>query len=281
MPEDATLGTGELIETGRDLLAHLGDEAESLRVKVARMVDLSHPALVFGLAQHTLRLGRVVLDLYEQGLRLEAMPLVRVAFESAITASWMADSREATHAFHNEEFRQRRNLANTMARSANEVFVEGAKEFKYLDAEDLETAANPQARNFERLCESLVGGRSAYGIYRAMSAYTHPSVMLADHYVVAHENSEVKVRLRNEPEQIDHDSWLYLTVASMMWAARALDVMQEDSPNRSYLRGVARRLKSRDVLRLTDEARASEAKAEQQRRRAQWRGRRPRRRTGD
>jgi hypothetical protein len=78
--------------------------------------------------------------------------------------------------------------------------------------------------------------------------------------------------LRTEPEQPQHDSWLYLTVASMMWAMRALDHMDADHPHRSLLRDIAKRLQTSPTLRLTQAAAERERLADQVRRRAARKG---------
>jgi hypothetical protein len=57
-----------------------------------------------------------------------------------------------------------------------------------------------------------------------------------------------------------------------MWAARALDYMDQDHPARERLRQTAKRLGATEGFQLTDQARAREDAVRQQRRRAAWKG---------
>lgn len=274
-----TLTADELIALGRELIDRVGNDTRILEVKTDRIQNMAHAPIIFGLAQHSVRLGVVILDLYEADKRLEAMPLVRSLYEGALTAQWLAQSREAVGAWFNEDVRLRRMLSKDLARSASEIFKASASEVAHLDAEDVESIAGNQARHFSRLCDALQpGGAHAYAMYRIMSSYTHPSSTLVDHYAQRADNDDAGVVLRQEPHTIGHDAWLYISVASMMWASRALDVMHRDRPHREYLRSVARQLQVAEVLDLTPEARAAEDRAERERRRSKWKGPRRRRR---
>lgn len=276
---DDPINADELITLGRELIEAVEERDHPLTARTDRMVNLAHVPLVAGLAHHTLRLGAIVFDLYEQNLRLEAMPLVRSVYETAITAAWLSQSREAVGAFANEDVRQRKALSGSMAKAASDVFREGADQVAHITDSEIETIAQPQARSLEHRCRALApAGDHAYAIYRAMSALVHPSSTLADHYLTAADN-DAGLELHTYPEQPDHNSWLYLTVASMMWAMRALDHMDADHPHRSHLRAMARRLGTSPTLRLTDAAADEERRAEQSRRRAARNG--PRRSARD
>src|SRR4051794_31371295 len=126
------LSTERLIQIGREVIAR-SEHVSGLEVKSSRMVSAAHVPVVYGLMQHCLRLGSVTLDLHERGLRLEAMPLVRAQYETAITAQWAADSREGLFALFNEDIRQRKQLSETMARSASQAFREYADKLPHLD----------------------------------------------------------------------------------------------------------------------------------------------------
>lgn len=271
MGDGELIPTDELIRIGRDIIDTIENDDTAIEVRVDRLVNMGHAPVVYALTRHCLRLGTVVLDLHERGLRLEAMPTARSLYEIAITAQWLAQSREAINAFFNEDVRQRKALSNTMAESASAAFREGASEIAHLDKEDLETIARAQGQYFEQRCRALAPGAYAYALYRAMSWYCHPTGLLADQYAVEADNP-AGVELRPEPDQIEHDTWLYISVAAMVWASRALDLMRKGSPNREYLRSTARALGTTDVLRLTDEARAAEEAAAKERRHATWKG---------
>jgi len=204
------------------------------------------------------------------------MPIVRAVYEGALTAQWVADSREGLPAFLNHENDQRSKLADSMAKSVSEAFRDHAPDVARRDADRLDTIASSQAKYFQQRCLALERvGHDGYAIFRAMSNYSHPSGLLVDQYVIERPDTEVGIALRDEAEPVEHNTWLLLAVASMMWAARAVDIMDKHSPHRRYLRGIATRLGVPPELRLTPEARRAEAEAEQDRRRAQWKGAKP------
>lgn len=235
------------------------------------MVNLAHAPLVASLAYHALRLGETVIDLTERGRRLEAFPTVRATFETALTAMWLSQSREATYAFHNEHERQTRNLVEHGLKAASEAMRAGAEGVPARSVEEYDTSANPQARSFEQLCAALTGGRDAYVVYRLMSTYAHPSMAITEHYLFESQN-EAGVTLHAEPTQPRDNFWLYITVASMIWALRAVDHMDQGHPHRRWLRHAARELGIVETLSLTAEAQAAETLAEKARRRSSWKG---------
>lgn len=264
------LSAEELINLGRGLIDRVEADDTPVETLRERMVHGGHVPLVSGLAHHSLRLGAVVLNLYESGLRLEAMPLVRANYETALTTAWLSQSREAISAFANEDVRQRKALSASLAKSASEVFQTSAPRIAHIDEDELETIARPQAKSFEQLCATLTpGGEDAYAIYRAMSASVHPSITVADHYLEAVETDGGAILLIH-PEQPDHLSWLHLTVSSMVWAMRALDHMDRSHTHRSHLRSMARTLGVAETLDLTQQAKTAEAQADKERRRATW-----------
>lgn len=260
-----------LIELGRELIREHQSKHSALTVKRERMVNMAHAPLVASLAYHALRLGETVIDLTERGHRLEAFPTVRATFETAMTAMWLSQSREATSAFHNEHERQNRNLVEHGLKAASEAMRAGAAGITARSSEEYETSANPQARSFEKLCASLTGGRDAYVVYRLMSTYAHPSMAITEHYLFESEN-EAGVTLHSEPTQPTDNFWLYMTVASMIWALRAMDHMDQGHPHRSWLRQAAKKLGIAETLNLTPEAEAAEMKAEKERRKSSWKG---------
>lgn len=267
---------------GRDVIAHVQNH-RPITVSTARMANPAHFPLVHALTQHTMRLGSVAIDLYERDLKLEAAPTIRMAYECALTACWLADSREGVAAIFNEHARQRTNLAASFRESFSEVFREGADTISGVGVERLETIANAQAKNFKDLCYSL-GRPDAYALYRALSTSCHATPDIADAYIDERPEAPTGIHLRLEPQETGHDAWLFTLVAAMVWAARALDTMDQDRSNRNYLRGLARRLNVPELLRLTEEARAAEDMAERDRRRRLWKGPRRKatpRRVGD
>lgn len=252
-----------------------------LEVRTSRVSSGAHAPTVHSLATHTLRSATAALDLFDRGQRLEAMPLIRSAWECSVTAMWAADSREGSAGIHEESRRQRRELLRGMKEMPGISPFDPAERIAHSFGEVLPTSSEAygQARRFEQRCRALKGvGQPGYTIYRALSAYCHPSSSLLDCYLQK-DDGPAQVKLLHQPQGFEGDTWpIYLNVLAMMWGARAFDVMTVDQPHRSYLRGVARTLETgTDIARLTDEARGKEAEAEKARRRAHWKG--PRRRT--
>ena len=269
-----------LIALGRELLDEHRGKHEPLTVRRGRMVNMGHAPLVASLAYHALRLGETAMDLIESGRRLEALPTVRATFETALTAMWLSQSREATYGFYNEHERQTRTLVEHGLRAASEAMRAGASAPEPRPGRNYETNTDPQARSFQQLCASLTAGPDAYVVYRLMSAYAHPSMAITEHYLVEADN-EAGVTLHAEPAQPSDHFWLYMTVASMIWALRAVDHLDAGHPHRSWLRRAARRLGIAETLRMTAEAQAKEAMAETKRRRSTWKGPRKRSRARD
>jgi hypothetical protein len=260
-----------LIALGRDLIRQHLSKHDPLTVKRERMVNMAHAPLVAGLAYHALRLGETVIDLIAAGRRLEAFPTVRATFETAVTAVWLSQSREATYAFHNEHERQTKNLIERGLKAASEAMRASADGLSAREFNEYGTSANPQARSFEQLCATLTGGRDAYVVYRLMSTYAHPSMAITEHYLVESDN-ESGVTLHAEPTQPTDNFWLYMTVASMVWALRAVDHMDQGHPHRRTLREAAKQLGIAETLNLTPQAQADETRAEKERRRSTWKG---------
>ena len=188
---------------------------------------------------------------------------------------WLSQSREATYAFHNEYERQTRTLVEHGLKAASDAMRASASNLQPRLSQVYDTNSDPQARSFQQLCASLTAGPDAYVVYRLMSIYAHPSMAITEHYLVEAEN-EAGVTLHAEPSQPTDHFWLYMTVASMIWALRAVDHLDAGHPHRSWLRQAARRLGIAETLRMTAEAQASEKMAENKRRRSAWKGPRKR-----
>ena len=97
-----------------------------------------------------------------------------------------------------------------MAASASQVFQEGAPQI----CTSMTTKSTPSQTHKQRTSNnsaqhSTPGGEHAYVLYRAMSAYAHPSDFLVDHYAELADNP-MGVTLRMEPVVIDHDSWWHV-----------------------------------------------------------------------
>jgi hypothetical protein len=265
----------ELIALGRELF-EMGRGGGTFWGKASKVSQAQIPA-VHAVARHTLELGDSAITLIESDREFAALTLMRSALECALTSVWLVQSDEAVFGFAAEEYRQRRAISAEMAKAVSESLREGATRIAHLDEESVETIASPQARAFQQLCNQFAGGNEAYLHYRIMSGMVHPCVTLTDFYLELDDDAPGGAALGMDPKPIGHDSWLFLTVASMMWAQRALDHLDSNHTQRSRLRGIAHELQVPETLSLTPEAQQAAAKSAQARRRAEWVGPKSRR----
>ncbi|GAB2966666.1 DUF5677 domain-containing protein [Saccharothrix stipae] len=209
-------------------------------------VSMAQFVTVLALAAHTHRVARGVLVLYGEDLRLEAVPLVRSAYEHSLTAMWLAQYDEAVIGFVNRYDQQRRLAVDTIAKAG----WSGAKELAdRLEQEERRSSrADGPAGNFGQLCNELEpGGDEAYAIYRILSSLSHAGALLADHYMAA---DPLEVSL--EPRRVGEAThWLYLTAVSVVKAAWAVDMLEFDHPRRGALQAAGDRLGVQPESRLS------------------------------
>ena len=213
---------------------------------------------VWGLVAHTHRLGDAVLKMRDDGLSLETLPLIRLMYESALTAVWMAQNEEAAAAFVNKEKAALRATVTTMSRSANPTIRNAAAQggFPILDSPPIETDSDRQAKVFEALCNDLTpGGADAYLYYRMLCRYSHASVFVAEQYLVPSESGDEVTAVLAQPRDGAEPNWSFFLVASIIWAGRALDYIDPARQRRSQLRRAAREVGIAADLHLTDAAR--------------------------
>lgn len=215
-----------------------------------------HLPVVFGLAAHAHRLAAAALRLYDGGLPFEAVPLIRTAYETALTAMWVAQVDDALPALLNKELKQRRKLAANLSRARWSLTPEDIARIGR-DGYDLrETTSNGVAGSFEQLCRDLTpGGIEAYGLYRFMSAYTHPTVSVIDEYLVQREEGAwPPIGLSYHSKTEDWNLWLFFLAASLVWSGRAFDFYDRSHKRRNELRRAARALEIPPKLNLSDAA---------------------------
>jgi hypothetical protein len=112
-----------------------------------------------GLVAHCHLLAEAVMLLDREGYRLEVNPLVRAAYESALTASWLAHVADAPEAFVNSEWGNRRHQLSGIAAAwgpqvpQTEIDAAIARQ----PAEPYKTSSQSSAKYFERLCDDQRG----------------------------------------------------------------------------------------------------------------------------
>ncbi len=273
--EPGTAGRAELLDIASGLLAgwyataavdttvELGQRGE--RPNVSRFIS------VVALAGHTHLAVDQAIQHFEDGQDLLGTPMLRLGFESALTASWMALNSESSFALHNNEISAREALRKTIGESKQ--FADRLKDFPDLDDKLENVSSDAQAKYFWRLCEDLApDGKTLYLLYRMLSKMCHPSGFVIDRFVRMDEEGEVTaLGWRPLPHDEDPGLMYFLAVMSLVYAGRAVDFIEPSRSRRSELRDAARAAGFPAELRLTPEADQRIAKAEQKRRRAGWR----------
>lgn len=225
--------------------------------------------VTFALATHVHRLAATVLLLQDHDRGLESFPLVRSAFEHALTAQWLAQYPHGIHGFVNESLRQNKNLLTTVAQTGWASAVE------LLDQVDAvaptKHPADDAARHIKQLCDDLVpAGTQAYTMYRILCQYTHPTPRIVESYISR--NPLIAHSFPAGYQETDNAMWLFFTCASTIWAARAFDMLEDGHPRSKELRKAAKRLEIPPQFQLSPALQ----QRDQAHRRAKWQGPRAR-----
>jgi hypothetical protein len=233
----------------------IGWEAAPERMRGDRRKNPETTLAVFGFAAHVHRLARAALLLIDQEMVLEALPLVRSAFETALTCAWINEQPDALPALRNKEYRQWSALVDTLSRPAWRTDDETKAQWAALAHEPESTSSNQPVRYFKQLSDDLVqAGDQAYGLYRILSANVHPTIGVIRRYL--REPNEEHAILSHIPSPDSNpELWLLLLGGSMVWAGRAFDFHDPSRPRRNELRIAARTLRVPESLVLASAAR--------------------------
>lgn len=226
------------------------DALASVDIRVEDRTTLARFGLAYGLAAHAHRLARVAHPLLTGGRVLEAIPLVRAAYEAALTTVWCVQIQDAPWALANKQIRAHRQLMQTLKQSRDLAKLAAS----IRDEELILEGGQAIGDDFQSVCDSLEpGGADAYANYRLMSAMSHPTAFLADFYLA--EDNTVKpvgVRLRDAPDQPNATPYLAMLSASLVWGGRAIDYLVQGNRRRSELRKAARVLGINPELQARD-----------------------------
>ncbi|MDP3951153.1 hypothetical protein [Microbacterium sp.] len=234
--------------------------------------DLTRLAIVKGLACYVFDTGKAISTLHAARQINAMIPLVRLAYESALNVSLLVQSldQHGVDAFMHEYSRQRAALQLSASRSPSEVFREGAPDVSGIDGSPFKDS-HDSVRHFHQICEDLTpGGPDAYLYYRLLSAYSHPGVGVTDLYFEDNGQPGLPTFLGEAKEALPGGMLLFFTAASLLWSARAYSYLTRDQADRDFLRSVGRRIGVADSLALSDDYRrrhAARARAEREARR--------------
>lgn len=243
----------EVAALGRQLLAGWEQSIKGHSTSSqARPTQSAVLAVVHALTAHTHAVSRPALDLLAAGDTLAAMPLVRAAYEAAITAQWAAQTRDGGHAMLGEDRRRRRNHVRYLEQAAFSALQDTVAGVAQKIVYELDASAG--ARTFQSICEDLrPGGGDAYIAYRAMNHLSRPSALVVDQYLDLLDDPP-HLALRVQPKQPEPRTWTFMLVASLVWAGRAMDYLEQDKHRSPELRSAARLLGIPDQFHLTEAA---------------------------
>lgn len=267
-----TLTTAELRRLADDLILAWNDEGHPTemsqpRVRSGRPImttDVARMESVVGLARHVHETARAILLLIDSGQANAAVPLVRLVYECALTATWLVQSEDhdGVKAFMHEYTRQQTNLKSVLKRSIVEIFRQGADDVADTNM-DAHLGSTDNARRFDLICEDLApGGADAYLYYKALSSYSHAGVRVVDLYFSAPAPNDHVPPPRREPgSALGEDLLLFLCNASMVWSGRAVTYISKNKSYRGTLRRAARALEVTSEIHLSSAYRERHAEA--------------------
>lgn len=216
--------------------------------------DVARMTAVWGLACHVHQTAQAILLLFDHGMANQAIPLVRVVYENALTAVWLVQSKDqhGITAFLHEYNRTRAALKKDALEAVSETFREGAPDIVDADPAEFKGAFDSVQR-FGDICLDLTpGGKDAFIYYRILSSYCHASPNVADLYFQPLDDEGGVPRYVGEQEALDAPLLLFLTAASMVWAGRAFTYLTRNKQHGNQIRKVARELGVNAELQLSE-----------------------------
>jgi hypothetical protein len=274
-----TLTTSELRTLTDELLAAWDHEGHPREMSQPRArsgkpittTDLARMECVVGLARHVHETARAILLLIDSGHANSAVPLVRLAYECALTATWLVqgENDDGVKAFMHEYTRQQTSLQSVLKRSIVEIFREGADDVADTNMNAYIGSAD-NARRFDLICDDLApGGTDAYIYYKALSSVSHAGIPVVDLYFSAPAPGEVVPPPRRTPATaLGDDLLLFLNSASMVWSGRAVSYISKNASYRGTVRRAARSLGVTSEIQLSSSYRKRHADARRRSRQA-------------
>lgn len=186
--------------------------------------DPARFATTFAFVAHAHHLVKAACELLANGDYASAVPLLRVAYESAISAVWSADSTEATKAIELELMRGAKNLRMGLVETGlfEGVLDQLPEPTERLALEDVDREAIDQARRFNRMCEALEPeGVWVYQQFRLLSGLAHPSGSVISMFVPG--SGELVHASPVPAGSASYLSWWHAAGMTLLHAGQALD----------------------------------------------------------
>ena len=224
MPDEAALRVlcADLLEDGHAWLAASGGELTLGRPD--QEADHVRFASAFSFAAHAYHLVGVACGLLHERDYASAVPLLRVAYESAITSVWAADSTEAARALELELLRGVRNLRTGLTETGlfDATLEQLPEPTERIAREDVNPGAIEQSRWFNRMCEALEPEPVwVYQQFRLLSSYAHPSGSVITMFAPGPDES-----LHATPVPVganEYLAWWFAAGTILLHAGQALD----------------------------------------------------------
>jgi hypothetical protein len=216
--------------------------------------------LVLAFASHAHHLTGTTCSLLNDGDYASAVPLLRVAYESALTAVWAAESEEAARALHDR-------YIDDVGKLRGSVEKTGWFDDLLGRVPDPGTAigaagrAKGEASSFFNLCQALEPHPDwLYTTFRLISAYAHPSGSVVRMFVPTSVGEGVQFAPAEESAEA-HRQWWHAAAMCLLHAGQALDRIDPLAPRRELLAQVGELLGWDEPLRLSEAARRSVSEA--------------------
>lgn len=210
--------------------------------------------MIWGLTNHNVEIARTVVDLFNQGRMLIAMPLVRLAIDNAVTAAWLSFSPLATAALVHESLRQKKAAIAQIVQMGAKGFDAESLARAAVELEEWEDKKSPLAGNVEQRFKS-VSGEQAYNLYRIASSMSHASMNLADNYMVgvdATTDNPLGVEFDPDGRLFAEDSWLGVLASMVLLSMNTCDQVSEPSRFKNQLSKMSRDFGVPTAVKFTD-----------------------------
>lgn len=250
--EPAVLEVSAILEAYDGLLESWDRYRQGSGIRIRRGTNRAKFYVSYCLCAHSFRVGRAVRELLADDFAAECLPLVRSMYEFALTAQWVVQVDQAVESFVKRSLRDKRKTiaivpalripghdADDVARALAEI--------------DEETLTGHQRADFKNICLDLAepAGEAAYAHWRVLTGYCHPTEFLIGRYLDFGSDPD-DVFMRMPPDLPPLAGWASTALASLMWAAAAVDFVDPEHELRPGLQRVETLLGLKRVLRPSE-----------------------------
>ncbi|WP_295125941.1 DUF5677 domain-containing protein [uncultured Leifsonia sp.] len=193
---------------------------------------------------HAANLADAISTLVTRNMLVQAVPLLRLTMECAVTAAWFAVTPNSGRAAGLEGAKERLKLARGLARLSGADASDVIEDLEQ-NVRDESEAYSAEAHKFEQRALSLAGMDWLYVGYRELSGYSHAGTPLMDHYLRPAErtaDAPLGVTYSPENEFAVAEQVFQLHPLLMHLALTAWDTIAVEHPMRDSLREVAETL---------------------------------------